>query len=296
MSNKLFRLAPTPSGFLHKGNAFNFLLNWLYARQLDANILLRIDDLDATRSRVEYLEDVFETLRWLGLDWDIGPKNVKDFQQHWSQELRMPNYKQKLAHLAQKGVLFACECSRKSLRDAGFTGVYPNFCLEKQLPLDETLPWRVRVQADKILTVEDVKFGSYEVDLHHEMGSFVIKTRDGIPAYQLASLMDDVQFGVTHVIRGADLLTSTAAQLYLADILQLKNFKNMILYHHPLIMDEAGHKLSKSAGSLSLQYLRAQNYPLEELLYEFTQWLSITPPLKIKKAEALIPFLPPLFS
>lgn len=295
MSKKIFRLAPTPSGFLHQGNAFNFLLNWLYARQLGAKVLLRIDDLDAMRSREVYLEDIFETLHWLGLDWDVGPKNVKDFQQHWSQELRLPNYKQPLVYLVQNNMLFACDCTRKNLRNAGFTRAYPNICLEKQLPISEALPWRVRVQTGTIINVQDIKFGVYELDLYHEMGSFIIKTRDGIPAYQLASLIDDVQFGVTHVIRGSDLLASTAAQVYLAGILQLNYFKNMIWYHHPLIVDEAGHKLSKSAGSLSLQYLRAQHYPLEELFYEFAKWLNITPPPNIKKAVDLIPFLPRVF-
>ncbi|MFN7117552.1 MAG: glutamate--tRNA ligase family protein [Saprospiraceae bacterium] len=295
MSNYLFRLAPTPSGFLHKGNAFNFLLNWLYAKQLDAKILLRIDDLDATRSRPEYLEDIFATLDWLGLDWDLGPKDVADFQQHWSQNLRLPDYDKQLEYLKEKGCLFACDCTRKTLRDAGFSGVYPNICAEKNLPLTGDLPWRVRVPAGTIVSVQDAWSGSIPVDLSAAMGSFVLKTRDGIPAYQLASLCDDVIFGVTHVIRGQDLLPSTAAQLYLADLLQLDHFQRVKWYHHPLIVDAEGHKLSKSAGSESLQYLRQQNYPRAALLYEFATWLQVPAPPNMRKAQDLLPFLPPLF-
>lgn len=295
MPKKLFRLAPTPSGFLHKGNAYNFLLNWLYAKQLGAKILLRIDDLDAARCREEYLQDIFETLHWLGLDWDLGPKDVKDFQQNWSQTLRLPNYKIHLEKLVQQGMVFACDCTRKSLRDAGFSGAYPNICAEKGLALNEDLPWRVRVPEGTIITVQDQQSGNISVDLYYSLGSFVIKTRGGIPAYQLASLCDDVQFGVTHVIRGSDLLASTAAQLYLADLLQMPHFKNIQWYHHPLITDIEGNKLSKSTGSQSLQYLREHHYKIADLLYEFAIWLNIPLQQKITSVRDLISLLPPLF-
>lgn len=290
-----FRLAPTPSGFLHQGNAFNFLLNWLYAKQLGTNILLRIDDLDATRSRVEYVTDIFETLHWLKIDWDLGPKNVIDFQQNWSQSLRLPNYQQQLERLIAKGLIFACDCSRKSLQEAGAAGAYPGICENKNLPLNENFAWRVRVPSDTIIKISDVKEGMLEVNLSAAMGSFVIKTRDGIPAYQLASLCDDVQFGVTHVIRGADLLASTAAQLYLAEILELQQFKNIQFYHHPLLTDLEGNKLSKSAGSLSLQHLRANHYTPSDLLQELAIWMGISLQYKALKPEDLLPFLPPLF-
>lgn len=291
-----FRLAPTPSGYLHQGNAFNFLLNWLYARQLGAKILLRIDDLDAARSRTEYLEDIFETLHWLGLDWDVGPKDVKDFQQNWTQELRLPNYKKQLEILVEEGFVFACDCSRKSLREAGFTGVYPNICAEKQLPLTNDLPWRVHVPKGTVISIQDAKLGRIDVDLYENLGSFVIKTRDGIPAYQLASLCDDVLLGVTHVIRGQDLLHSTAAQLYLAKILDFHTFQNIQWYHHPLITDSQNNKLSKSAGSLSLQYLRKNNFQAVDLLQAFAQWLNLPLPQKVLKVEDFLPFLPSIFT
>lgn len=295
MSKLLFRLAPTPSGFLHQGNAFNFLLNWGYARQLGANVLLRIDDLDAGRSRVEYLEDIFETLHWLGLDWDEGPKNVNDFQQNWTQELRLPNYQKQLEYLVEKGLVFACDCTRKSLRTSGFTGVYPNICVEKRLPLTSDLPWRVRVPKGTVISVQDAKLGRIDVDLYENLGSFVIKTREGIPAYQLASLCDDVLFGVTHVIRGQDLLHSTAAQLYLAECLGFERFYNIQFYHHALLTNNEGDKLSKSAGSLSVKYLREHDFKPSDLLHEFTKWFNIISLQKITNATDLIAYLPPLF-
>jgi len=274
---------------------FNFLLNWLYAKQLGVNILLRIDDLDAARSRVEYMEDIFETLDWLEIDWNLGPKDVNDFQQNWSQSLRLPNYQAQLEKLVAKGLVFACDCSRKSLQEAGAADAYPGICEHKNLPLNENYAWRVRVPPDTIIKISDVKTGLLNINLRETIGSFVIKTRDGIPAYQLASLCDDVQFGVTHVIRGADLLDSTAAQLYLARLLGLENFQNMQFYHHPLIMDLAGNKLSKSAGSFSLQHLRANHYTPADLLQEFAIWMGIPLQQKMTTAKQLLPFLPSLF-
>lgn len=295
MQKKYFRLAPTPSGFLHKGNTFNFLLNWMYSRQLGANILLRIDDLDAARSRVEYLEDIFETLHWLEIDWNLGPKDVNDFQQNWSQTLRLPNYQAQLEKLVAKGLVFACDCSRKSLQEAGFTGAYPGICENKNLPLNNDFAWRVRVPVGEVISIQDAKVGLINVNLSATLGSFVIKTREGIPAYQLASLCDDVQFGVTHVIRGQDLLASTAAQLYLAKILVLEIFQNIQFYHHPLITDLAGNKLSKSAGSFSLQSLRANHYTTADLLHEFANWMGFSLQQKVAKLEDFLPFLPSLF-
>jgi glutamyl-tRNA synthetase len=295
MVENIFRLAPTPSGWLHQGNAYNFLLNWLYAKQLDAKVLLRIDDLDAARSRPEYVSAIFTTLDWLGLDWDVGPKDVREFQEYGSQTLRLPNYQLQSEKLIAKGWVFACDCSRRSLQNAGFAGTYPNICMEKNLPLDPNLPWRVRVPTGTTVAVPDAKTGVVTVNLNAEMGSFVIKTRAGIPAYQLASLCDDVQFGITHVIRGQDLLASTAAQLYLAEILDLESFKNVQFYHHPLILDEAGNKLSKSAGSRSLQYWQENNFPVADLLQSFAAWLPLPTKRSIEKIEDLIPLMPSLF-
>ncbi len=287
MSQIRYRLAPTPSGFLHKGNAFNFLLNWLHARRAGAKVLLRIDDLDAARCRDAYLHDIFESLQWLGLSWDEGPRNVADFKKHWSQTQRMPLYEQQWKRLAQHGRLFACTCTRKSLREAGYGHVYPGICKDKHLPLHPYLPWRVRVPAGTRIAVIDESAGMQLINIQEALGDFVIKTREGNPAYQLASLCDDVHFGVTHIIRGQDLLVSTAAQLYLADLLQLVDFQCIKWRHHPLITDTSGQKLSKSAGSESLQYLRTNGYKRSAILHEFAHWLGSYSVGKLYKPEDL---------
>lgn len=235
--NCRLRFAPTPSGFLHIGNALNFTLNWFVARLDGGKILLRIDDLDADRKRPEYVADIFESLEWLGLDWDEGPRSQEDFEKNWSQHRRLTLYFKALEKLRDTGLLFACRKSRRDL--APFGGDYPPEFREQNLRLDgEDVAWRI------------------ETPSGFPLPDFVVRRRDGIPAYQLASLVDDLHFGVTHVVRGADLEASTQAQLYLAECLGETNFLKIRFLHHPLITDEQGEKLSKSAGSTSLKAMR----------------------------------------
>ncbi|MCW5922112.1 MAG: hypothetical protein KIS77_07215 [Saprospiraceae bacterium] len=243
--NCRLRLAPTPSGFLHIGNALNFALNWLVARLHGGHILLRIDDLDAERKRPEYVVDVFESLEWLGLDWDEGPGDLRvaiegllqDFEKNWSQHRRLPLYFSLLERLRDTGLLFACRKSRRDL--APFGGDYPPEFREQGLSLDAPdVAWRIKTPPG------------------FPLPDFVVRRRDGLPAYQLASLVDDIHFGITHVIRGADLETSTQAQLFLASCLEETNFLKIEFLHHPLIADDAGEKLSKSAGASALKSMR----------------------------------------
>lgn len=238
------RMAPTPSGFLHPGNALNFTLNWLAARLGGARLLLRIDDLDAERKRPEYVQDIFDSLRWLGLDWDEGPRSAEDFEENWSQQTRLPLYINVLDRLREKNVLFACRKSRKEL--AGFDNDYPPEFRDQGLSLtDPDVAWRLKTPPG--LALRD----------------FVVRRRDGVPAYQVASVADDLHFGVTHVIRGADLEDSTAAQYFIAACIGEDNFLKISFLHHPLIMDDLGQKLSKSAGASSLQALRERGQGAE---------------------------------
>jgi glutamyl-tRNA synthetase len=250
------RFAPTPSGYLHVGNALNFTLNWLVARRVGGKILLRIDDLDAERTRPEYVADIFESLEWLGLDWDEGPASTRpttlsrrtsniasDFEKNWSQHRRLPLYFKVLEKLRATSLLFACRKSRRDL--APFGGDYPPEFRNQNCSLDDPeAAWRIRTP---------LSFGEGS-----GMGlpDFVVRRRDGIPAYQVASLADDLHFGVTHVVRGADLEASTAAQRYLAECLGETNFLKIKFLHHPLVTDERGEKFSKSAGASSLKALR----------------------------------------
>ncbi len=234
----VLRLAPTPSGFLHRGNLLNFYLNWHAARSRGARILLRIDDLDADRKRPEYVAGIFESLRHAGFDWDIGPGTeiadvtacVADFEANWSQHHRINLYNDLLARLRNTGLLFACRKSRKDIAAAG--GTYPPEFREQGLSLDDPdVAWRIKTTG-----------------LDASMQDFVVRRRDGVPAYQVASIADDLHFGVTHIIRGEDLEPSTRAQIWLAGLLGEAAFESIHFLHHPLLRNERGEKLSKSAG------------------------------------------------
>ncbi|MCK6694385.1 MAG: glutamate--tRNA ligase family protein [Thermoanaerobaculia bacterium] len=252
-----FRLAPTPSGFLHAGNAVNFTLNWLAARlHPGARVLLRIDDLDADRKRPEYVQDIFDTLNWLGLDWDEGPRDPDDFENNWSQHLRLPLYFNALDELRGGGYLFACGKSRRDLER--FQGKYPPEFRNQHLSLDDpNVAWRVRTPEG------------------FPLPDFIVRRRDGIPAYQLASVADDLHFGITHVIRGADLEESTAAQLFLAECLNRPDYARIQFLHHPLLKDDTGMKLSKSAGASALRQWRAEGRPAEQVFKQTTAWLGM---------------------
>lgn len=251
------RLAPTPSGYLHAGNALNFILNWLAARlHPGARVLLRIDDLDADRKRPEYVQDIFDTLHWLGLDWDDGPRDVADFEQNWSQHLRLPLYRQALDELRAAGCLFACGKSRRDLEP--YQGKYPPEFRDQGLSLDAPdVAWRIRTPEG------------------FPLPDFIVRRRDGIPAYQLASVVDDLHFGITHVIRGADLEDSTAAQLFLAECLGRPDFSRIAFLHHPLLKDEGGIKLSKSAGASALRHWRETGRTPAPVFQQAGLWLGL---------------------
>jgi glutamyl-Q tRNA(Asp) synthetase len=234
------RIAPTPSGFLHKGNALNFLLVQALAKQSGASILLRIDDGDRERYRPAYAQNIFDTLHLLGIDWQEGPKNVKDLEEQWSQRHRMALYEQALRILAEKEAVFACTCSR--------TEAVTCRCEDKNISLrTPNAAWRLRTSED-LLTVKEWN-SITQTTLSAEMKNFVVRKRDGLPAYQLCSVVDDVHFGIDLIVRGEDLWPSTLAQLYLAKVLGLSSFLAVTFVHHPLLTNDDGEKLSKSVGN-----------------------------------------------
>jgi glutamyl/glutaminyl-tRNA synthetase len=251
------RLAPTPSGFLHIGNALSFALTWALARQQGGVLALRIDDLDNARFRQEYLQDIFDTLHFLGLDYDEGPRHPADFRLNYSQLHRLPLYHELLDRLAQQGLVYACPCSRTQIAAVSPEGLYPGTCRNKQLPLDTPgLAWRLRVPEGGVVAFQDLCLGEVEVPLGEVMPDFVIRRKDGVPAYQVASVVDDVRMGVNLVVRGQDLLSSTAAQLFLARLVGEEAFTKVRFVHHPLVQEPSGGKLSKSHDSLSLFEMR----------------------------------------
>lgn len=233
------RLAPTPSGYLHLGNAVNFVLTWLLVRRAGGMLHLRIDDLDRARLRRPYLENIFRVIDWLGLDYDHGPSGPDDFLRHHSQLLHLPDYNRLLRRLAQRpGLVYGSPRSRTAMAEA------------QVVPLATPgAAWRARVPGDTTITFADGCQGAVQVPLAAEMPDFIIRKKDGVAAYQLASVADDLQLGTTLIVRGLDLLPSTAAQLWLAaQLSETRAFSpaQVHFYHHGLLTDAAGHKLSKS--------------------------------------------------
>jgi glutamyl-tRNA synthetase len=229
------RLAPTPSGYLHIGNAVNFVLTWLLVRLAGGTLHLRIDDLDRARLRRPYLENVFRVIDWLGLDYDYGPSGPDDFLRHHSQLLHLPDYNRVLRRLAQQpGLVYATQRSRTSPAEP--------------VPLEVPgAAWRVRVPLT--VHVAAAAAGEVPVPLAAIMPDFIIRKKDGVAAYQVASVVDDLRLGTTLVVRGLDLLPSTTAQQWLAaQLSETRPFEagRIRFYHHPLLTDETGHKLSKS--------------------------------------------------
>lgn len=266
----LTRIAPTPSGFLHTGNLYNFLINWLWARCNGGRVLLRIDDGDAERKRPEYVEDIFRALDWLGLDWDIGPSGPDDFERIWSQKYREPLYRQTLEELAGNKKLFACGCSRKRKQ----TDTSTDACSCSQIAFDPNIPgmaWRVKLEGDTQIAFTDRTMGAVQIDLALTTGPFVVRRKDGIPAYQLCSLADDRHFGISHIARGADLLESTAMQCYLDRQLAHPQFEKTVFHHHALLQSK-GEKLSKSAG-VQGRSIRETERP-EQIIGGFFRWMN----------------------
>lgn len=251
------RIAPTPSGHLHAGNAASFLLTRLLADRYGARLRLRIDDLDADRTRTAYLEDIFETLHWLGISWEDGPRDVTDHVTNCSQRLRIPVYTTLLNELRHRGHLYGCSCSRRTIALQGGHGRYPGTCRDRGLDLDRPgIAWRLRVPQGTRIDIPPLLGLGERVQLDAAMGDPVLRRADGHPAYQVASLADDVDHGITFIVRGVDLLPSTACQLYMARLLGLGPFLNVRFAHHDLLTDEVGVKLSKSAGATSVCALR----------------------------------------
>ncbi|WP_165871537.1 glutamate--tRNA ligase family protein [Flaviaesturariibacter flavus] len=250
------RIAPTPSGFLHLGNALSFLLTQQLAEAHGARILLRIDDMDRARVRPEYVQDVFDTLRFLGIGWDEGPRGAGDFEQHWSQLRRLELYNEALRQLANEGAVFACNCSRADILRVSPDCSYPGTCRARMLPLDTPgAAWRLRTDDEEPLTVFLRNKENVRAALPAAQRDFIVRKKDGFPAYQLSSVADDRHFGIDFVVRGEDLWDSTLAQLYLARRLGWNDFCRTTFVHHGLIADDSGEKLSKSAGATSIRHL-----------------------------------------
>lgn len=245
------RLAPTPSGYLHIGNAFNFLLTEYIIRSQGGWLRLRIDDLDTARVKKEYTDDIFETLNWLGIVWDRGPADAVDYAKSDERHRRNAVYDDVIKRLIQTGKVFACRCSRSDLKRAETCR-----CAGQHIPFDAP-DVALRIPTDDVvIRFTDIWAGEVAIRLADTMASLIIRRRDQIPSYQIFSLCDDLLDQTTDIVRGRDLMSSTAAQIWLAGLCGFSDFGKMRWYHHPLLVDHNNRKLSKSEGDTSIRHMR----------------------------------------
>lgn len=230
------RFAPSPTGPLHFGSLVTALASYLEACLHDGEWLVRIDDLDKAR-QVKGMDSVILTaLEAFGFEWQ-GPVTY--------QSRSIPSYEQALRKLRSSGLTYVCRCTRRQIRQsarAGLEGpVYPDTCRGLELNEGEHTAIRLKTN-DNIVRFRDGLYGKQAQQIHHDVGDFVIRRADGYFAYQLAVVVDDSLADITHVVRGADLLLSTARQIYLQ---QLLGFEQLSYLHIPLVLDSQGRKLSK---------------------------------------------------
>lgn len=278
---KLTRYAPTPSGFLHIGNVYSFIVTYHLAKKYDAKILLRIDDLDKERVKNRYIQDIFETLDFMELPHDLGPKNLKDFTSGFSQNNRMELYAKALETLKKSQLVFACDCSRKKVEKMHPKGYYSGFCQSRKLPFDQKdISWRLKANMHQDISFKDMNEGHIVGKLPGILTDFVVRKKDELPAYQLASVVDDLHFGVDLIVRGKDLFGSTLAQVFLSQHLRQNTFAQNTFYHHYLLQDPNNQKLSKSAGAASIQFLRKSGKKKADVYKMIGDWLGVKAEVK----------------
>ncbi len=283
-SNYRGRIAPSPTGYLHVGHARTFWTAWQRARDAGGALVMRMEDLDSERSKNIYSDAAMEDLHWLGIRWLEGPDKGGPFGPY-VQSKRRTHYLAAWRRLLRLGYLFPCRCSRKDLASAlgaphealqsQVTGkmealddepIYPGTCRPlqgsaPQLPgptageLDDPsgCNWRFRVPYGEAVEFIDGRMGPQRFVAGVDFGDFLVWNRDGIPSYQLACVVDDAAMCITEVVRGADLLKSTARQILLNRALGLRD---PLCYHCPLVVDHNGRRLAKRHDALSLRTLR----------------------------------------
>ena len=286
------RFAPSPSGRIHLGNLLCCLLAWLSARQKGGKVVLRIEDLDTARCKRPYAEQMIEDLCWLGLTWDEGP-GVGGPDGPYYQSERTALYEQALEKLERMGLVYPCYCTRAELHAASAPhrsdgqAVYPGTCRHLTAAEREK---KTRAPATRLMVPDetwsftDGHMGHYGENLLHECGDFLLRRSDGMFAYQLAVVVDDAAMGVTEVVRGSDLLSSTPRQLYLYDLLGLKAPE---FIHFPLLLAPDGRRLSKRDADAGLDVLRDHCAP-EEVLGKLAYLAGFNPSAEPKSACQLL--------
>jgi glutamyl-tRNA synthetase len=282
------RLAPSPTGAQHVGNARTYLIAWLAARSRGGRVVLRIEDIDSPRVKPGAAEQACEDLRWLGLDWDEGPI---------VQTQRLALYEAALRRLQARELVYPCTCTRKDVELAASAPhaehegpVYPGICAHRTVAdaasLRQPYAWRFRVGAETPAFLDGFR-GLTHIDLRQIGGDFVVWKSSGTPAYQLAVVVDDAAQRITEVIRGDDLLPSTPRQLLLYQALQLQPPR---FTHVPLVVGPDGRRLAKRHGDTRLSSLRAAGVRPELLLGLLAWscgWLETVRPIAARELTPL---------
>ena len=283
------RIAPSPTGLLHLGHARTFWNAQQRAREHGGVLILRNEDLDPARSRPEFVRAMLEDLQWFGSAWQEGPDVGGPFAPY-NQSERVPHYRAAFDRLRAGGFIFPCTCSRKDIQQAAQAphagddeAIYPGTCRPKSCRLkvegcklenDLTEPatfnlqpatrasWRFRVPDGEAISFTDENFGPQSFVAGRDFGDFVVWRHDDVPSYQLAVVVDDAAMQITEVVRGADLLVSTARQLLLYRALELNPPR---FFHCPLMTDARGERLAKRHEALSLRSLRTSGKSPEEI-------------------------------
>lgn len=274
---------------MHLGNVWAALLSWLSVRSRGGSWLLRIEDNDPQRSRQAWADLLMQDLEWLGLTWDDGP---------FYQSARSAFYEAYLERLVNQGLVYPCYCTRADIlatqapHESDGRVVYKGTCRPKDsfatldaLPSDAALRMRVPTGAQSLIGFEDGHYGCQTVNLEQACGDFIVRRKDGAWAYQLAVVVDDALMGVNEVVRGRDLLLSSPQQIYLARTL---GFVAPRFSHVPLLLNEAGQRLSKRDRSTHMEVLRRQ-YTANEILGRLAFWAGLTDRVQALSAEELIP-------
>ncbi|MBG87568.1 MAG: tRNA glutamyl-Q(34) synthetase GluQRS [Verrucomicrobiales bacterium] len=284
------RIAPTPTGYLHLGHARTFWFAQERAKAAGGTNILRNDDLDQNRCREEYRDAMLEDLKWLGIEWSEGPDIGGDYM-HYTQSERMQSYRASFIQLLRSGCVYPCYCSRKDIRTAVAAPhlgedelLYPGTCRPDTSEKHRFTSWEEFAAADftrngrqpawrfmaqpTAVEFTDLCAGPKSYLPGRDFGDFVVWRQDDTPAYQLACAMDDTLMNISEVVRGTDLLASTARQLLLLEMLEMQKPD---YFHCPLMCDEQGKRLAKRADSLSLRRMRQEGADPQAW---FAQWES----------------------
>ena len=258
------RIAPSPTGFLHLGHAKTFWSAYLRCQDSKGTLIYRDEDIDSKRCRTEFSIAAEEDLKRLGIRWDEGPIRQSE---------RLPLYLRALEKLALMGCVYPCKYSRKEINQYAeshlssqgeplFPAGLRSDTKGRTLPLNQHVNWRFRVPDANSVSFEDNHLGQQTFQSMQDFGDFLVWRKDGWPTYELAVVVDDADMGITEVVRGEDLLTSTARQILVYEALGLKQPE---FYHENLVKDESGNRLSKRKDSLALRTLFKKGHSLESL-------------------------------